>query len=97
MYKTPKTIPALTQSRLKEINRRSSISSGSLQILHQLDIEELDKLIELMPKQKIGYVKIGYRSFICDRAAFNREFDALTETEIKNLRSQQNKMKHTKE
>ena len=79
----PKKIPALTESILKEINRRNSISSGSLQILHQMDEEDLNKLIELMPKRKIGYVKLSRYSFVCNRDAFNREFNALTASKMK--------------
>ena len=87
MDKDLKNIPPLTEARLKDINSRSSISSGGLQILHQIPAPDLCRLVALMPKQKIGYIKIGpnygYPSFICDRVAFHDEMNKLVESKMK--------------
>ena len=60
MDKDLENIPSLTEARLKDINSRSSISSGGLQILHQITAGDLCALVALMPIRKIGYIKIIY-------------------------------------
>ena len=83
MDKDLKNIPPLTEARLKDINSRSSISSGGLQILHQISAFDLCALVELMPLQKIGYIELGYKSFICNRAAFHDEMNKLVKSKMK--------------